>query len=170
MNLEIKIELDTEVNKHKVFIDQKAQCYINPEALTVLFRDAANGLWRGNTQSAIDLGSQLYDILNGLDKKVESGLKKAVGKNEPLTIYLEAPVEFYALPFELIYNGDFLLLGTDIQLIWLVNRRGQARGRRDTQMKLLFMACAPNDLPEHLTFDYEREEEEITRAIERYPV
>ncbi|MES0336433.1 MAG: tetratricopeptide repeat protein [Candidatus Magnetobacterium sp. LHC-1] len=170
MNLEIKIELDTTVNKHKVFINQKAQCYINPEALTVLFRDAANGLWRGNTQSAIDLGSQLYDILNGLEKRVESGLKEAISKNEPLTVYLEAPVEFYALPFELIYKGEFLLLGTDIRLIWLVNRRGQARGRRDTQMKLLFMASAPNDLPEHLSFDYEREEEEITRAIERYPV
>ncbi|MBF0538890.1 MAG: tetratricopeptide repeat protein [Nitrospirae bacterium] len=170
MNLDIKIEFDKAVNKNKIAIGPKGLYYINPASLTLLLKDTANGLWHNSVQSAIDLGSRLYDILNGLEKLIESGLKEAIRKNEPLTIYLEVPVEFYALPFELIYNGDFLLLGADIQLIWLVNRRGQTRGRqtRRGQMKLLFMACAPTDLPED--FDYEREEEEIARGIERYPV
>ncbi|MCP4669522.1 MAG: CHAT domain-containing protein, partial [Deltaproteobacteria bacterium] len=95
-------------------------------------------------------------------------------KGDPLYLYLDIPYKLNALPFELMRDDRFLVLNEHPRTF--VIRRVNSRNRlKDTTpekrpLRVLFMVCSPTDLKARDVLRFEKEEEQILSAVEKFPV
>ncbi|MCP4648436.1 MAG: CHAT domain-containing protein, partial [bacterium] len=94
-------------------------------------------------------------------------------KATPLYLCLDIPYELNALPFELLRDDRFLLLN-DQPHTFIIRQVSRRNCRKDEKpgkrhLKVLFMACSPVELEENMLL-FEKEEELILSAIEKFPV
>ncbi|MBF0318672.1 MAG: CHAT domain-containing protein [Nitrospirae bacterium] len=144
---------------------------IKETALQELIERAKRELWRSDSNEGIAIGRKLYDFINGSGGKLNKYIIDAEGVSENLYIYLDVGTELTHLPFELIHDEHkFLFLDETRQLVRLVNEKGWQKKTEPAPrpLKMVFMACSPMDLPPKSVLSYEREEQFIIQATEKY--
>ncbi|MGH7596614.1 MAG: CHAT domain-containing protein, partial [bacterium] len=116
-----------------------------------------------------ELGMVLYHLLDGDGRYLTQARDRARHAGEKLVLRLELDTALQDLPFELLYDGRFLL-PSEIHLVRNVGDRGRDRQLvpADRPLKLLFMACSAIDVEPEL--DFEKEEDAIFRATEGLPI
>lgn len=170
----IKVKIAAKADGAKgrvVFYEGAASHEIDETALQGVIERAARELWRSDSNEGIAIGAQLYDFINGSDGKLHKIISDAVSRRENLYIYLDAPPDLTHLPFELMCDDkQFLFLDERRQLIRLVSEDGWHTKiePENRPLKMIFMACSPTDLPVKSVLSFEREEELITKATEKY--
>ncbi len=124
--------------------------------------------WRepGVAQS---IGKSLFDLLNGTTQLLDHALKEADDHGEPLQLFVQKKGELPDLPFELLYDSQFLV-PYKIHVIYHVSDYGCKRAvtPEDRPLKILFIACSPEKVKPVL--DYEKEEETMLEVTRDLPV
>ena len=149
--------------------------HIPKQDMEKALKKAKNGLWKYMPQSGAGLGNMLYSFLDGSSGTLAAILTSAkTGANE-VKLCLTLPFSLTPLPFELIHNGkQFLLLSNHpkIHLMHTVTERNMyAKAQPSNRsLKILFMACSPLSLADSKVLDFEKEEELIFFATDKYPV
>ncbi|MES0338293.1 MAG: hypothetical protein SFH39_18265, partial [Candidatus Magnetobacterium sp. LHC-1] len=147
-SITIAISGKVESGQRAVYIDGELSHHIYETEVVRLLGEAHNSLWRTTPTAGADLGMRLYNLFNRgnatLTGIVDGG--REVDKN--VHIYLRVPVELTQLPFELLHNGEFVLLRHNIHVIRLVEDRGKLSPveLKKEPLKMLFMACSPTDV------------------------
>jgi tetratricopeptide (TPR) repeat protein len=129
----------------------------------------ARTLWKSE-EHALETGEKLYRFLDGDSRHLERALKNAWRRGQVLTLYLSICPDANDWPFELLAKqGEFLLI-RKIHLVRSVSDWGETKELtpQDRPMKLLFMACSPQDVNPEL--DFEKEEESIFIITEKLSV
>ncbi|MBF0458737.1 MAG: hypothetical protein HQK99_12680 [Nitrospirae bacterium] len=170
--IKIKIAAKTEdANGRVVLYDGVASHEIDEEALQGVVERATREIWKSDRNEGIAIGAKLYDFINGSGGALSKIINDAVSRHENLYIYLDAPPDLTHLPFELMCDEHrFLFLDERRQLIRLVREDGWHTKiePENRPLKMIFMACSPTDLPVQSVLSFEKEEEFIIKATERY--
>jgi hypothetical protein len=171
--MKVSFRLDSQIteNRRAIYWDDVLSHHIDEEELQVLLKQARTNAWKSDEQEGLRFGLRLFQLLDRAGGQLTQAMKAAHDRGEALYFYLDIPFELDALPFELIHDQHFLLLQRDLHLIRRVNDRNrlQTKGAEDRELKLLFMACSPLDL-EEAVLQFEKEEELILKATERFPL
>ena len=115
------------------------------------------------------IGKSLFTVLNGSKKLLESAITTSDKQGEPLQLFIEEKGGIPDLPFELLYDSGFLV-PSKIHVIRRISDYGCEKKveSKNRPLKVLFMACSPQDvLP---VLDFEKEEEIILDVTKNLPV
>ena len=108
-------------------------------------------------------GQKLYEWLDGPTSR---WLDKARKKHTSFTVDLQLNDELQKLPWELLHDGSMFLCPTVINSITPIRRMSDVSGADinipNRPLRVLFMACSPNDVEPVL--DFEAEESRILAA------
>ncbi|MEN8130992.1 MAG: hypothetical protein ABFS45_12520 [Pseudomonadota bacterium] len=171
--MKVSFRLDTQVaeNQRAIYWDDVPSHHIDEDELQTLLKQARSNVWKSDKQEGLRFGSRLFQLLDRAGGQLTEAMKAVHDRGEALYFYLDIPFEIDALPFELIHDQHFLLLQQDLHLIRRVNDRNrlQAKAPQRRPLKLLFMACSPLDLQDSV-LQFEKEEELILKATERFPL
>lgn len=117
----------------------------------------------------IQIGEKLFTILNGDKQTLIRALKEADDYGERLQVILRGDGSAFNLPFELLYYNDFLV-PSKIHLIRKVSDRGRKRTLtpENRPLKILLMACSPQDV--NPVLDFEKEEDTILEVTKDLPI
>jgi hypothetical protein len=173
--MDVAIRIDSKVSNGRrgVFWNEELSHHIAEDELQEVLKEARSNVWKSSAQAGMTLGIRLYHLVNGSGGQLQAAFKASYHQGVPLHIYLALPFALDALPFELLRNEDtFLLLESDIHLIRKITERNRLKiGIPERRaLKLLFMACSPLDLPATTVLQFEKEEERVLQAVERFPV
>jgi hypothetical protein len=126
--------------------------------------------WRRNREDALDIGRELFKFLDGDARHLQRALADANEQGEPLTLLLCTCKPIADWPFELLAQGESFLLPHRLHLVRRMSEWTYAKNfiPADRPLKLLFMACSPQDVKPEL--DFEREEETIFHVTANLPV
>ncbi|MFI8992686.1 CHAT domain-containing protein [Streptomyces sp. NPDC053542] len=117
------------------------------------------------------LGRNLYDFIDH-DRCLSAYRERSKGLRDLITLAIrnEAPADVWMdhLPWELLHNGrGFLVAGAPpLVPVRLVGGAAWPTGPKQRALRILFMACAPEDVPARLA--YEAEEGAIRAATSRH--
>ncbi len=122
--------------------------------------------WNQSPELSRDIGKRLFAILNGDRQTLIRALREADDIGEKLQMILKGGVD---LPFELLYYNDFLV-PSKVHLLRRVSERGIKRTLtpEDRPLKVLLMACSPQDVSPVLEF--EKEEDTILEVTKDLPI
>ena len=125
--------------------------------------------WNRSDDLCRQLGEKLFDMINGDRQALRRALEEANKQGERLRLEVQPEGAAVHLPFELLYDGGFLV-HQRLHLVRRVSDWGEARRPEalDRPLKILFMACSPHGLSPVL--DFEKEEDTIYRVTETLPV
>ncbi len=125
--------------------------------------------WNKSTDLSCKIGKELYDLLNGDRQTLTRALKEAGDHGENLHLYVRPEGPISDLPFELLYQTDFLV-PSDIHLVRRVSDWGHKRSLQPEKrsLRVLFIACSPEGLSPILQF--EKEEDTIYKITKDLPV
>ncbi|MCP4349761.1 MAG: tetratricopeptide repeat protein [Desulfobacterales bacterium] len=170
----IRIDSEPAGEKRAVFWNDELSHHISEQEIQDILNLSAKNLWKTDLHNGSQIGSHLYRFLNGTGGKLQSVLRESVQKDDPLYLYLDIPYKLNSLPFELLCNDRFLLLN-DHPRTFVVRRVSDRNRRKDEKpekrpLSVLFTACSPNDLKAHQALRFEKEEELILAATEKFPV
>lgn len=126
-------------------------------------------LWK-NQRYSLEIGRKLYRFLDGDTRHLERALEEAARQGESLLLLLSPCPEIADWPFELLSRESSFLLPQRLHLVRCISDWGKNKKLppQNRQLKLLFMACSPMDVPPEL--DFEKEEESIFRITENLAV
>jgi len=115
-----------------------------------------------------EIGEMLFTIINGNDQ-LRRALKEADAHDELLQIYIQREDSVPDLPFELLYDSQFLV-PLKIHVVRHVSDYGYKKEvhPESRALKVLFMACSPQDV--FPVLDFEKEEEIILEVTKDLPV
>jgi tetratricopeptide (TPR) repeat protein len=120
------------------------------------------------------LGKRLFDFLDTGDRRISGYIERTSGTWEVLAlgIRVERPADTLIdyLPWELLHDGTSFLVGSSRPVVPIRFRPGESL-RREPQarpLRLLFMACAPDDI--RVPLDFENEEAQIWQATAGQPI
>jgi tetratricopeptide (TPR) repeat protein len=118
------------------------------------------------SSQSIELGSLLFQMLDGSGGAVQKMMDDASNKGETLLIYGNFPPNLDVLPFELMFFQKRFLLQGNVNLFRLVSERGKTRNflQKQELLKVLFMACSPEG---QTVLQFEKEEEFILHRTEK---
>ena len=171
--MKVTFRLDEQITdgQRAVYWNDALSYHADEDELQDLLNQARLGRWKSDQQDGISFGSRLFQLLDRSGGQLTRALREADAKGEGLYLYLDLPFEIDALPFELLYHQRFLLLKSNFHLIHRVNDRNRLQKKEAVkrELKLLFMAASPLDLPAAV-LQFEKEEELILKATERFPV
>ena len=175
MNAHISIDEKVHDVKRMIYFNEQPSHTIRESELDHSVQDARSNLWKVYEESGIELGTQLYWLLNGSGGKFDQLLEQATATGEPLMLYLKIPYELNSLPFELLRKKDQFLAQMEYPLVHVVRTVSERRSRKETAvekrpLKVLFMACSPLDLKAHDVLSFEKEEELIHSSVEKFAV
>ncbi len=170
----IRIDSEPAGEKRAVFWNEELSHHISEQEIQDILKLSAKNLWKTDLHNGSQIGSHLYRFLNGTGGRLQSVLRESVQKGDPLYLYLDIPYRLNSLPFELLCNDRFLLLN-DHPRTFVVRRVSDRNRRKDEKpekrpLSVLFTACSPNDLKVHQALRFEKEEELILAATEKFPV
>ncbi|MBF0317854.1 MAG: tetratricopeptide repeat protein [Nitrospirae bacterium] len=166
-NITIKI-LDASKGQYAVYIDDALSHHVGEGDIARILTRTRNNRWRNNHDVGVELGMQLYDLLNRGTVTLQNTVDAAKADSGHTNLYLQMPYKLTQLPFELLHNGSFfVLLKHDIHVIRLVEDRGELSRVEpdDGTIRMLFIACSPTDLHVDKLPGFEEEEERIFDAI-----
>ncbi|VVB94611.1 CHAT domain protein [uncultured archaeon] len=125
--------------------------------------------WNQSLDLSKQIGARLFSILNGDRQTLIRALEEADSYGECLQVILKDEGAPSNLPFELLYNIDFLV-PSRIHLIRRVSDRGKkiTSKTENRPLKILLMACSPQDVEPVLEF--EKEEDTIFEVTKHLPV
>ncbi len=168
MNIQIDGPKD---NQRGVRIDDSPHpdFYIAEKELQELLKEARKGLWSDNAENGIRLGKQLFNLLNRNSGQLQQEIEECTNYKREFNLYLSLPKDLTEIPFELLYNHDFIFLKTNSHVIRMVGNSKAELPTVDRPLKLIFVAASPTDL-EHATLSFEQEEEIILDATKKYPI
>ncbi len=114
-----------------------------------------------------EIGEILFTILNG--DLLRRALKEADARDERLQVVIREKDSVPDLPFELVYDSGFLV-PLKIHVIRHVSDYGCKKevNPESRPLKVLFMACSPQNVSPVL--DFEKEEETILEVTKDLPV
>ena len=114
------------------------------------------------------IGKILFDIVNG-NNRLKNAVKEADAYGEPLQLYIQRINPVPDLPFELLYDSQFLV-PLKVHVIRHVSDYGYKKEVHPAPrpLRVLFMACSPQDIQPVL--DFEKEEESILGVTKDLPV
>ncbi len=120
------------------------------------------------------LGKRLFDFLDTADRRISGYIKRTSGTWEVLAlgIRVEHPSDTLIdyLPWELLHDGTSFLVSSSRPVVPIRLGTGESL-RREPQarpLRLLFMACAPDDI--RVPLDFENEEAQIWQATRNQPI
>ncbi len=121
----------------------------------------------------MSIGSKLFDFLDGKESYLNQILQKADQQGEFPVIRLFTCKRVADWPFELLAMNNNFLVPHNLHLIRCVQCKSPWRKKKNTTpngylLKILFMACSPNNLK--LELAYEREEDAIFNITENLTV
>ena len=124
--------------------------------------------WNKSPDLSLDMGKILFSILNGDRQTLIRALKEADDKGEDLQVIIKGQGAAN-LPFELLYYNEFLV-PSKVHLIRRVSERGikKTLASEDRPLKVLLMACSPQDVYPELEF--EKEEDTIFEVTKDLPI
>ncbi|OQX23614.1 MAG: hypothetical protein BWK80_25020 [Desulfobacteraceae bacterium IS3] len=173
MKKTIRIDAEAKDNSRAVSFDDELSHHVQEEELQALLKESAKGFWKSDRNNGVAIGVELFRLLNGSSRQLEKTLEIAYKTGDPLELCLDIPYELSSLPFELLYDKDFLLLCEHPQIY--IIRKVSDRNRRKhltpekRPLNVLFMACSPLDLNANEVLKFEREEEQILSSVEKLP-
>ncbi len=172
MKISIRMDSQAQENRRRVFVDDLLSHHLTDEELLTVQKEAGKAFWKSDPAAGAQIGTQLFDLLNGSGRKLESLVKEAYRIGEPLELYLDIPYEFSALPFELLCHDKAFVLQNAYPPVHLIRHisgrnRGKLNHPEKRPLNILFMACSPTDLPAHHVLQFEKEEERILSATEK---
>ena len=175
MKAKISINDQTLDGKRTIYFDDQHSLNINESELEKTLHTARLNFWKENEKSGLELGEDLYKLLNGCGGKLDHLLEQARLKGNPLALYLKIPCDLEALPFELLSrNGQFLaqMEFPSVHIVRAVTDRGSLKEPAvdERPLKVLFMACSPIDLKSREVLSFEEEEELILSSVEKFAV
>src|SRR5574341_661494 len=142
--------------------------HVDPDEIQKLEDTCRDYRWNQSPGLSRDIGKRLFAILNGDRQTLIRALREAEEKGENLQVMIkgESPAD---LPFELLYYNDFLV-PSKVHLIRRVSERGAKKTLtpEDRPLKVLLMACSPQDVSPVLEF--EKEEETILEVTKDLPI
>ncbi|GAA1752727.1 CHAT domain-containing protein [Luedemannella helvata] len=115
------------------------------------------------------LGQKLFAFLDRPRRLLSSYIERTEGSWTVLVLALKMSHRLTHLPWELLHDGRSFLVAAPFPVVPVRWVRGQARARtpRNSALRLLFMGCAPDDVP--VPLDYELEEASIRAATRDRP-
>jgi tetratricopeptide (TPR) repeat protein len=174
MKAHIHISPDIIDNKRAIIWNEMPSHHVEEEDIQECLNEARNQLWKPSPLEGARLGARLYRILNGSGGMLATHIRDCRAQGESLYLYIGLPSELNALPFEIIWDREFLLLESHPQtfIIRKVNDRSRLKEvtPQKRPLKVLFMACSPVDLHPHEVLHFEKEEERILEGVERFQV
>ncbi|MGJ8641471.1 MAG: tetratricopeptide repeat protein [Opitutaceae bacterium] len=152
-----------------LYIDGRRQHALDPVRLAALVDSARVGSWRIDPSAGVHIGTDLYKLLDGSGGCISEVLDK-YATSDALELYFDMPSLLGVLPVELLAkDGDFLQQNSNRHIIRGTRDRRKHWEVEDRALKVLFMAASPLEL-ENKTLSFEREEETIQKATEKWPV
>ncbi|HEY9246138.1 MAG TPA: tetratricopeptide repeat protein, partial [Candidatus Methanoperedens sp.] len=124
--------------------------------------------WNKSPDLSLDIGKRLFAILNGDRQSLIRALNEADERGEYLQVIIKGEGSVN-LPFELLHYNDFLI-PSKMHLIRRVSERGikKTMTPEDRPLKVLLMACSPQDVSPVLEF--EKEEDTILEVTKDLPI
>ncbi len=171
MDIHLQIAGEIADGKRAVFLNQELSHHLLATDLDDVLATARRQSWKSSRDEGRALGQQLYELLNGSGGQMHELIQRSYDRGEPLWLYFQVPFELDALPLELLYRQQFLLLKSETHLIRRVTDRNRLRTSQPEKraLTMLFMACSPPDLADS-TLQFERQEEMIFREVEQFQV
>ena len=128
-----------------------------------------NFKWNQSPDLLVEIGTQLFNILNGNKQSLSDAIKKADELGEKLHLIIKDDIQTSHLPFETLFHNGFICV-YKIHLLRQVTDFGKKRKLEpeNRSLKILFMACSPRDTKPVL--DFEKEEEKIFEITKDLPV
>jgi len=142
---------------------------VDAEDIRQLEELSQNGDWSYSENLSRQIGKSLFAIINGDNQTLIRALREADDHGERLRMIVSGESPASDLPFELLYHNGFL-----VPLRMHLTRHVSDWGRKRTPtsenrpLKILFMACSPQDA--YPVLEYEKEEEMIFEVTEDLPV
>ena len=154
-----------------VFIDDNPEpnYYIEENELQNLLKETRLGLWSNDQIEGQKLGKSLFNLFNRNNGELSTVLEKNITENKDLFLYLSLPLELAEIPFELLYNNDFIAVQDKAHIIRTVKEKGTSLERENRLLKILFVSASSVDL-EHSTLQFEKEEDLFFKIAEKYPL
>ena len=128
--------------------------HLSPDEIQHLENLIKDPIWKKSDDLSQKIGKALFDILDGDERTLKRALKEADEQGETLQLYVGSGVLASKLPFELLYDGIYLV-PSRIHLVRKVSDRGNKRELKPESrpLKILFMACSPRDTQPILNFE-----------------
>ena len=128
--------------------------------------EAQSHLWSKHPDLGKNLGQLLFALLNGTGDLLTNLLKDRLETGDQSPLFLQLPKDLHDLPFEIIYENGFLAIRHQLAIVRQVSPRNlrNPEGPAKRPVRILFMACSPQDGGP--TLAYEAEEEAIVRVME----
>ena len=139
---------------------------VSKRRLDEIIKDASSNFRMQSDIRIRELGTALFDLLDGTGGTLRSVMKTADDEGEDLNLYLDLPPFLDVLPFEVMFHEGFLTVDHEVSLFRLVNEKEAGKetvlGKR--ALKVMFMACSPEGGD---ALDFEKEEELILEKTEK---
>ncbi len=125
--------------------------------------------WNQSQEMSKQIGEKLFNILNGDRQTLIRAIKEADDYGQTLQLILKDEGFASILPFELLYHNGFLV-PSRIHLIRKVSDRGKKKTLEpeNRPLKLLLMACSPQDV--NPVLEFEKEEDTIYEVTKDLPI
>lgn len=108
MQKTISIASEEAAGKRAIMLNEQPSHHIRAPELQAILTDARRNFWKHDADNGRQLGSQLYQLLNGSGGQIDQLLADSSQQGEPLSLLLKIPYALNALPFELLNDGQFL--------------------------------------------------------------
>ncbi len=143
-----------------------------PEEIAAIEELCHSQHWQYSPEHAVTLGTHLFDLLNGSGGTLARSISQCHSDGKDARINLNIHPVLDPLPFEMIYNNQFLGLHPNIFINRIVDaekKRIQNITPQAKELHILFMACDPVDLPDKNKLQFETEEDTIIAQTEKFP-
>jgi len=122
-----------------------------------------------NASDLRGMGREIYSFLNGHQKKLDRLISSRV--SDTIVLAIESVSPLTAIPWEIMHDGEQFIVTSEtpriIPVRWSNGHANDVTSRRRA-LRLLFMACAPQDVQP--TLDYEKEEALILSHTSTIPL
>jgi tetratricopeptide (TPR) repeat protein len=174
MNIVIRIAPECSEDKRSIFFTDEISHHVREKDIQEILKESNRNFWKTDSTNGAELGRRLYGFLNGSAGHIDSLIEESRQKGEPLSIYLDIPYTLNSLPVELLYDDEYLVR-RDHPKTFIIRSVSDRCSRQEhtpetRPLKVLFIACSPLDLRSQEVLQFEKEEEQILSAVEKFPV
>ncbi|MBN2440055.1 MAG: CHAT domain-containing protein, partial [Spirochaetales bacterium] len=154
--------------KRKVIINHDQTHNIDETEITTLLKKADES-WHYDPARAAGLGTELFSLLNGHTNRLRELISQKLPGGD-INLILDIHHDLDTLPFEMIYDNRFLSLESPIHIMRRGSENLTAVTLPDRPLRILFMACSPDNVDEKSRLSFETEEEFIYEAARALPL
>jgi len=155
-------------SKRAININNELSHYTDESEIKALV-EKADDMWQHDWDKATRLGTGLFTLLNGDKNKLRTLISQKLSEGE-IHLILNIHKDLDSLPFEMMYDNRFITLNSPVHIMRQGGDNHTAITIPDRPLRILFMACSPDNVPENARLSYEKEEEFIYTAAQRLPL